>query len=864
MKHSLAVRQWSICVCVVVLSHLGLARIAHAQGLGGAGTLQGVVKDSTGGVLQAVEVSLKNPVSGFARTVATDASGRYVFGNLPPNPYHLSVDAQGFQPLERDVDVRSAVPMTLDLTLALASATTAVDVVGHADALLERNPSAHTDIDQSTMAKLPLQSSAGLNQVITLASPGVVSDSNGFFHPIGDHAQTQFSIDNQPVTDQQSRLYSNQLSPDAVQSMEIISGVAPAEYGDKSSLVVHIVTKSGLDEPKPTGSLSLEYGSFKTPTAAVNLGMGSHGVGNFLSASGMRTDRFLDSPEFQALHDTGHSASFFDRFDARTGQLGTFHLNVQGAQSAFDVPNSLDAAALGQSEHQQINTFNVAPGFSQVLGTKTLFTVNAFVRQDHLLYAPSPDPFADQPGTVSQNRKLTNLGIKADLAYDAGIHHLKVGGNISATQLNEHFTIGFTDPSFNSPCLAADGSPSPDTGLRSPDQCVGSLAVNPDFDVNRLAFDLTRAGAPFGYDQAATVTQQALFAQDELKAGNLTLQAGVRLDHYDGLTTATLLQPRAGVSYAIPSSSTVLRASYGRTMETPYNENLLLSSGVGAAALTGTATAPAPGRRDQIEVGVQQGIGRWLVGDVGYFNKRTDNAYDFNVLFDTPIFFPVAWDHSRINGLTGKLNLVEHKGLSAFVVMAHTNAIYAPPGVGGVLLESPCDGAGCTFRIDHDQKFNATTNVQYALPRARGAWAAVSWRYDSGLVASSIGDVLDLLTLTPAQQAAAGVSCGGVPATPGAGFTDCPSTAITSSRLVVPAAGTGDPLNNPSRVAPRSLFDIGLGVDNLLHTDRQRLRLHVSVINLTNREALYNFLSTFSGTHFVAPRTYQVQVGWTF
>ena len=113
---------------------------------------------------------------------------------------------------------------------------------------MERDPSAHTDIDQSLIAKLPLESSAGLNQVITLASPGVVSDSNGFFHPVGDHAQTQFSIDNQPVTDQQSRLYSNQISPDAVESMEIITGVAPAEYGDKSSLIVHIVTKSGLDQ----------------------------------------------------------------------------------------------------------------------------------------------------------------------------------------------------------------------------------------------------------------------------------------------------------------------------------------------------------------------------------------------------------------------------------------------------------------------------------------------------------------------------------------------------------------------------------------------------------------------------------------
>jgi hypothetical protein len=852
------------CATVALMACAGLVAVpARGQGLGGAGTVQGTVKDPTGGVMQAVEVKISSPVSGFARTVTTDAAGRYVIGNLPPNSYHISVEAQGFQKLERDVNVRTALPITVDISLALAGASETVQVTGHAEDLLERDPSAHTDVDQSLIAKLPLDSSSGLNQIITLASPGVVSDSNGFFHPIGDHAQTQFSIDNQPVTDQQSRLYSNQISQQAVQSMEIITGVAPAEYGDKSSLVVHIVTKSGLDQPRPTGDVSFGYSSFKTPSADINIGAGSHTIGNFMSLSGMRTDRFLDPPEFQALHDTGNQVSLFDRLDAHTGDTATFHLNVQAARSAFDVPNSLDAQAVGQAQHQQINTFNVAPGYSQVIGSRTLFTANAFVRQDHLTYAPSADPFADQPGSASQNRKLTNVGFKADVTYTTGDHNFKVGGSFNATKLDERFTIGFTDPTFNSPCLDASGSPSDDTSLRTVGQCQGALTANPGFNPDYLAFDLTRQGSPFAYNQAATIKQQAAYAQDDIKAGDATFKLGLRLDHYDGLTTATLLQPRVGVSYAVPGTGTVLRASYGRTMETPYNENLLLSSGVGAQVLTGTATPPPPGKRNQVEAGVQQSLGRWIVADVGYFNKHTDNAYDFNVLFNTPIFFPVAWDHSRIDGFTGRVNLVEHNGFSAFVVMAHTNAIYFPPGVGGVLLTAPCDTPGCSFRIDHDQKFNATTNVQYALKQT-GAWVALSWRYDSGLVASSIGDVNDLLNLTPAQQAAAGVSCGGVAATPSAGFASCASGSITASRLVAPAAGTGDPLNNPTRVAPRHLFDLGLGTDNLLRTDKAKLRLRFSVINLTNKEALYNFLSTFSGTHFVAPRAYQVQAGVTF
>jgi hypothetical protein len=539
-------------------------------------------------------------------------------------------------------------------------------------------------------------------------------------------------------------------------------------------------------------------------------------------------------------------------------------LNGQLARSDFDVPNSLDAQAAGQAQHQAIDTFNVAPGYSQVLGTRVLFTTNAFVRQDHLTYTASPDPFADQPGSVSQDRTLTNFGAKADVSYTAGRHNLKFGGSASATRLNEHFTLGFTDPSFNSPCLDATGAPSDDVTLTSVNQCRGVLSENPAFNPDLVAFDLTRGGSPFLYGQAATITQQATYIQDDIKAGNATVKLGLRLDHYDGLTAATLLQPRVGVSYALPSINTVFRASYGRTMETPYNENLLLSSGVGAEVLTGTATPPEPGKRNQVEVGVQQSLGRWVVVDAGYFNRRTENAYDFNVLFNTPIFFPVAWDHSQIDGFTGRVNLVEHRGLSAFVVMAHTNAIYFPPGVGGVLLTPPCDTPGCSFRIDHDQKFNATTNVQYVFERRTGAWVALSWRYDSGLVSSAIGDVLDLLTLTPAQQAAAGVSCGGIAATASAGFSTCAPNALSATRLVVPAAGQGDPLNNPTRVAPRQLVDLGVGIDNLLRTPHQKLRLRFSVINLANTEALYNFLSTFSGTHFVTPRAFQAQVGWTF
>jgi hypothetical protein len=140
----------------------------------------------------------------------------------------------------------------------------------------------------------------------------------------------------------------------------------------------------------------------------------------------------------------------------------------------------------------------------------------------------------------------------------------------------------------------------------------------------------------------------------------------------------------------------------------------------------------------------------------------------------------------------------------------------------------------------------------------------LSWRYDSGLVAGSVPDYATALTLTADQQAAIGLFCGSTVATLDAPITDCSGSARGAKRLNIPADGTEDDVDNPPRIAPRNLVDLGFGVDNLLNTSRAKVKLRFTIINVANKEALYNFLSTFSGTHFVTPRTYQAQLGVTF
>jgi hypothetical protein len=82
--------------------------------------------------------------------------------------------------------------------------------------------------------------------------------------------------------------------------------------------------------------------------------------------------------------------------------------------------------------------------------------------------------------------------------------------------------------------------------------------------------------------------------------------------------------------------------------------------------------------------------------------------------------------------------------------------------------------------------------------------------------------------------------------------------------LQIPSAGTESDDHNPSRIASRNLLDISIGHDNLLHGDRYKVSARFSVINLMNTEALYNFLSTFSGTHYVTPRTLTATLGFHF
>jgi len=560
--------------------------------------------------------------------------------------------------------------------------------------------------------------------------------------------------------------------------------------------------------------------------------------------------------------------------------------------SGSDQLNPITGAPLTPTDQRsQIRTFNIAPTLTHLFSSSTLFTFGVWVRHDEYNYYPSNDPFSDlgplQDETVSQLRFLTNAGARVGWSYVKGINNFQAGATYEQTFLTENDGFGIVNPALLPGCTST--------------ACA-----------TLLPYDLTIGGVPYHYRGHTDVKEAALYVQDTITTGPWAFNLGIRGDLYNGLQTVSRQpEPRLGVAYNIKKTNTVLRVSYARTMESPFNENLVLSgtgctNPVVAAIMTiaqgfECTTSPlTPGFRNEFHAGLQQAFGKYFVLSGDYIWKYTHNGYDFNVFGTSPITLPIEWHNSKIPGYAIRGSLPNFHGLTAFIVFSHVAARFFEPTVSGIAPPQPPG----VFRIDHDENFGQTTHLQYQ-PFKRGPWLGFNWRYDSGLVSGALpclaatatcafstspldapgiglamipgtttpipkGDVLLVnnvsgLPLTADQEFEAGLTCGGVAATPTTPLPAiCPASQLRSNLVKIPGPFSENDDHNPQRIQPRSLFDIAIGHDNLFHGDRYKWSLRLSVINLTDKVAVYNFLSTFSGTHYVTPRTETIELGFHF
>jgi hypothetical protein len=464
--------------------------LPHLVAQSTSGTITGSVTDSTGAVVPGASVTILNPVSGYTRTAKSDGSGSYQFQNIPFNPYHLTVKAAGFASFAQDVEVKSPVVVKVASALNVETASTTVKVESTAGDLVEDDSTMHTDIDRSQFQELPLESAtSSVSSLVTLSSPGISSDSNGMFHGLGDHASNSFSVDGQAITDQTSKTFSNQIPSNSIQSLEVISGAPPAEYGGKTALVIQVTTRSGQGVTQPTGSFTTSYGSFGTVDAGFDISYGGQNWGNFFELDGLNSGRFLDPPEFVIFHDKGNEQNLFDRVDYKLSAKDSVRLNLNYSRSWFQTPNSYDSLNVSNvvsggasanpvfgnvgnaDQRSKIGTFDIAPTYTHVLDSNALFTFGPYIRKDKYNYYPSGNPLSDrgpanlQTSSISQDRTLTNIGVHSDISYASTLS--RSGRSTARRSFARTICSGSSTPHITHPAPTRAATRSPATARRT-------------------------------------------------------------------------------------------------------------------------------------------------------------------------------------------------------------------------------------------------------------------------------------------------------------------------------------------------------------------------------------------------------------
>jgi outer membrane receptor protein involved in Fe transport len=634
------------------------------------------------------------------RSFTTDAEGRFTLSRVPFGVYVVTIEAAGYVARQLTVDVRSARPYLVSVSLvATQQLQQSIDVT--ADLPL-------VDVQRTgvsfSVAAPQLQSHLSAvpgRMVLDLVDqqPGWLMEANGVLHPRGSEYQTLFVVDGIPMDENRSPAFAPDLQENAIQAMSVLTGNIPAEYGRKISGVVEVTTNRDIQEGFH-GSIDAGTGSFGLASGGASITHGWAGQALTLSASAARTDRYLDPPVVENYTNDGSLSGALVGYHARPSDRDRVQFTWQHRSSDFGVPNEIVQEAAGQRQDNSRSDDALHGSWTRVLGARSVLSTRGLVQH---LAATLTSNAASTPVIVDQERSFTRGYVNASLATDLGRHQIKFGGDLVVTPVREALAYEITDDDF-----VEEGT-----------------------------------SKTFRFDDEQTSNEQSLFVQDTIRRGPLTFSAGLRWDRYDFVVHENALSPRLGFAWA-PTADLVLRASYDRVFQTPAVENLLLASSPDVDQINPeSARLPVePSRGHFFEAGITTALGGLARLDVTAYRRTFINFADDDVFLNTGVSFPVAFASADISGLDTKLTLPTWRRTSAFISYALLKGTADLPVVGGLFIGDEAleelDATG-TVPITQDQRHTFRAQARYDVMRR--LWVAATVRYGSGLPVELEGGV---------------------------------------------------------------------------------------------------------------------------
>ena len=754
-----------------------------------SGELRLKVTDPAGLGLK-ISVTLISDATHFRAHYDSDANGYVIAKHLPFGQYRLEIVGEGFAPKDDSIEIRSAIPTEYTAKLTIASPSTSV-VVHDQDTLIDPYVSGSInrigpDAIENRATSLPGRSLVDLVN----SQPGWLFEGSAVLHPRGSEYQTQFVVDGVPLTDNRSPGFGVEIEGDDVQSLTIYTAGFPAEYGRKLGGVIEVETardnRQGFH-----GKFVASGGSFATEDGYF---LGQYTWDKNLLAvtvDGSATARYLNPPVLQNFTNTGTNSDYSIRYERDLSNKDRISFLIRHGLSRFEIPNELVQHAAGQRQDRDIfETLGLA-SYQHTFSSNILADFRAMVRDDSQSLDSNP---LSTPIIAFQNRGFRESYVKSALSIHRGRQEWKTGVEVDSTRLHESFRYDITDPSQFDPL--------------SP--------VHFTFPEHQ-AWDL----------------EQSAFVEDQIRLGKWTASAGLRWDHYQLLVNKNAFSPRLALARFFPSANLVLHASYDHVFQTPFFENILLSSSPLLASLNPNflRLPVQPSHGNYFELGATKSLFDSVKFDLNVFDRRVNNFLDDDQLLDTGISFPITFARADLYGAEAKIELPHWRRWNAFLSYSYIVGSVSFPVTGGLFLGQEATAVRSSvgrFWDSQDQRNSLRARARYDFT-AR-LWAAIGADYGSGL---------------PTQ------------------FDSSQPNAIANA-IAEYGQQVVDRVNFArDRVKPNLSIDLSVGAE-FYKSDKLAVHAQADVMNLNNRLNLIDFAGLFSGNAIAPPRSYALRLTTTF
>jgi hypothetical protein len=719
---------------------------------------------------------------------AIPSEGKYQATELSFGVYHLSVNAEGFAEWTGLIEIRSAVPVRVSIVLGMAPVNMQVQVT---DAATLVDPSENGTIYSLSGEALREHSAAQSGRSLSDAindQPGWLYEANGVLHPRGSEYQVQYVLDGMLLTQNRSPAFAPPFDAGDMESMRVMTAGYPAEYGRKLGGVIELTT-----EKNPPagwhGRFEAGGGSFESLAVAAEIGYSAGKNHLEFSGQGFHTDRYLDPPVLQDYTNWGNGNGYSAAYERDFSERDRLRFTFTGSETRYTVPNEQAQQAAGQRQDVDNSETSGEIYYQHISAANLLWSASGSLR-DSSATLRSND--LATPVIVSQDRGYREGYARADVAGHTGHHDWKAGFDAFFTSVHESLIYQITDPSQFGP------------------------GTTLQFNFLARKWD----------------TEPASYIQDNFHRGDWNVSAGLRFDRYGFVVSKAAWSPRVGVSRYIERGKLLLHASYDRVFQTPAMENLLLASSPAVDSLNPEVLRlpVQPSCGNYFETGITQALPGKLRLDANVFRRNVSNFADDDVLLDTGISFPVAFDKARIFGEELRLAVAEWHRFSGFLSYSNQSALAQGPITGGLFVGSDANEVltnNSKFAVTQDQRNTVRARIRAQVTKR--VWTAFSGDYGSGL---------------PTEIDPASINMNFLLAQYGPEIL---------SRVNL----------DSGRVRPNFSLAAAAGVE-LYKKESRSLNFQVEASNLTDRVNVLNFAGLFSGNAVATPRSATAHLRFNF